>query len=222
MTQKAVQNSGPKAYTDWRIKGPEFGSCNCAWGCPCQFNSLPTYGDCRGMAVMHIDEGYFGDVRLDGLNWITLYAWPGAVHEGGGEKQNIIDVRADAAQRKAIVALQTGDHSEPGATVFNVFASVIDTTHEPLFEVIDFEIDVAARTARVDVPGLVQSNGTPIRNPVTGDEHRAQIVMPGGFEFTEAEMGSGTTQANTAITLDFADSYGQFAMIHMTPEGPVT
>ena len=57
---------------------------------------------------------------------------------------------------------------------------------------------------------------------MTGAEHRAKIVMPGGFEFTEAEFGSGTTQTSAAIVLDFADSYGQFAMIHMTPEGPVT
>lgn len=211
-----------QGYTDWSIKGPEFASCNCAWGCPCQFNALPTYGDCRGMAAMHIEEGFYGDVRLDGLNWISLYAWPGPVHEGGGEKQNIIDVRADEAQRAAIVAIQSGAHSEPGATVFNVFASVIDTTHATLFEPIEFEVDVARRTASVSVPGLVQSSGTPIRNPVTGAEHSAQIIMPGGFEFTEAEMGSGTTQTSAAIALDFADSYGQFAMIHMTPEGPVT
>ena len=214
-------NGAGKGYTDWRIKGPEFASCNCAWGCPCQFNALPTYGDCRGMAAMNIEEGHFGDVRLDGLNWISLYVWPGPVHEGGGEKQNILDARADAAQREAIMAIQSGEHSEPGATVFNVFASVIDTTHETLFEPIEFEVDVARRTATVNVPGLVQSNGTPIRNPVTGAEHSAKIVMPGGFEFTEAEMGSGTTQTSTAIALDFADSYGQFAMIHMTPEGPV-
>ena len=211
-----------QGYTDWSIKGPEFASCNCAWGCPCQFNALPTYGDCRGMAAMHIEEGFYGDVRLDGLNWISLYAWPGPVHEGGGEKQNIIDVRADEAQRAAIVAIQSGAHSEPGATVFNVFASVIDTTHATRFEPIEFEVDVARRTASVSVTGLVQSSGTPIRNPVTGAEHSAQIIMPGGFEFTEAEMGSGTTQTSAAIALDFADSYGQFAMIHMTPEGPVT
>ena len=211
-----------QGYTDWSIKGPEFASCNCAWGCPCQFNALPTYGDCRGMAAMHIEEGFYGDVRLDGLNWISLYAWPGPVHEGGGEKQNIIDIRADEAQREAIMAIQSGEHSEPGATVFNVFASVIDTNHATLFEPIEFEVDVARRTASVSVPGLVQSSGTPIRNPVTGAEHRAKIIMPGGFEFTEAEFGSGTTQTSAAIALDFADSYGQFAMIHMTPEGPVT
>ena len=147
------------SYTDWRIKGPEFGCCNCAWGCPCQFNAPPSEGDCRGMAAMRIDEGHFGDVTLDGLNLVSLYAWLGAVHEGGGEYQIIIDERADAAQREAIHAIHTGEHSDPGATVFNVFAAMIDTVYEPLFEMIDFDIDVAARTASVRVPGLVQSTG---------------------------------------------------------------
>ncbi len=210
------------SYTDWSIKGPEFASCNCDWGCPCQFNALPTHGDCRGMAAMHIEQGFYGDVRLDGLNWVSIFAWPGPVHEGGGEKQIIVDVRADAAQREAILAIQSGDHSEPGATVFNVFASVIDTTHEPLFEAIEFDVDVARRSARVSVPGLVQSSGTPILNPVTGAEHQVKITMPGGFEFIEAECGSGTTQTSAAIILDFTDCYGQFAMIHMTPRGPLS
>ena len=214
--------SNAVSYTDWSIKGPDFGSCNCAWGCPCQFNSLPTNGDCRGMAAMHIEEGFFGDVRLDGLNWVSLYAWPGAVHEGHGEKQTIIDIRANEEQRAAMLAIQSGEHSEPGATVFNVFASVIDTNHEPIFAPIEFDVDIAARTARVNVPGLVESTGTPIRNPVTGEEHQVQIAMPHGFEFTLAECGSGTTKTSAAIALDFTESYGQFANIHLTPRGPVS
>ena len=44
----------------WMIKGREFGHCNCAYGCPCQFNALPTYGDCQAVVGMQIDEGYHG------------------------------------------------------------------------------------------------------------------------------------------------------------------
>ena len=62
--------------TDWYIEGIEFGNCNCAYGCPCQFEALPTHGDCRGFEVLRIDKGHFGDVKLDGLNIAMLYAWP--------------------------------------------------------------------------------------------------------------------------------------------------
>jgi hypothetical protein len=44
--------------TDWSIRGPEFVNCNCAYGCPCQFDALPTNGDCRAITSMRIDEGY--------------------------------------------------------------------------------------------------------------------------------------------------------------------
>lgn len=41
------------ADVDWMLKGPELTPCNCAWGCPCQFNSLPTNGNCRAAVAMH-------------------------------------------------------------------------------------------------------------------------------------------------------------------------
>ena len=53
--------------TNWEIKGREFGNCNCSYGCPCQFNALPTHGHCRGLAVFDIEEGFHGTTRLDGL-----------------------------------------------------------------------------------------------------------------------------------------------------------
>ena len=54
------------AHTDWMIRGPEIGSCNCAYGCPCQFNALPTDGTCRAAVGIQIDKGHYGKVKLDG------------------------------------------------------------------------------------------------------------------------------------------------------------
>lgn len=45
------------AKTSWRIAGECFGGCNCAWGCPCQFNALPTHGCCEGVGCWHIRDG---------------------------------------------------------------------------------------------------------------------------------------------------------------------
>jgi hypothetical protein len=58
--------------TDWEIHGMEFTNCSCNYGCPCQFNALPTYGYCRAVIFVRIDKGYFGDARLDGLNMAWL------------------------------------------------------------------------------------------------------------------------------------------------------
>ena len=70
---------------EWRSKGREFANCNCSYACPCQFNAPPTHGNCMGAGAYLFDEGYFGEVRLDGLHAAALYRWPGAVHEGNGE-----------------------------------------------------------------------------------------------------------------------------------------
>ena len=72
---------------DWYVEGDSFGSCNCSYGCPCQFEALPTHGHCRGFEVFRIDKGHFGAVKLDGLKGALLYAWPGPVFEGKGEMQ---------------------------------------------------------------------------------------------------------------------------------------
>ena len=44
---------------------------------------------CEGVEAHKIDEGYFGDVRLDGLIYGARYRWPGPVHEGGGVAQGV-------------------------------------------------------------------------------------------------------------------------------------
>ena len=85
----------------WMIKAREFVNCNCAYGCPCQFNALPTYGFCQAVTAMEIEQGYHGDTKLDGLRFAGIFRWPGPIHEGHGESAVIIDKRADEAQRDA-------------------------------------------------------------------------------------------------------------------------
>ncbi len=209
------------SYVDWEIKAREFTNCNCAYGCPCQFNALPTDGTCRAAVGFQIDKGHFGDVKLDGLRAATLYSYPGPVHEGNGTMQLIVDSGASDAQREALLTIMQGRETEPMATMWSVYATMCSTILEPLSAPIDFEVDVEARTARLSIPGVVETTGEPIRNPVTGDIHRVRIDLPHGFEYELAEMGSGTTKASGDIKLDFEASYGQFAYIHLSPSGPV-
>src|SRR5215469_6023606 len=92
----------------WHIKAEEVANCNCAWGCPCQFNALPTYGQCEGLFVWEIGDGAFGQTRLDGVRFAIISSSPGAVHEGNGTQQLIIDDRALPEQRDALLALHSG------------------------------------------------------------------------------------------------------------------
>ncbi len=205
----------------WEIEAEELVVCNCAYGCPCQFNALPTYGNCEAMAGFEIKKGFFGETRLDGLRSVGVLWWPGPIHEGGGKAFTMIDERADAAQREALLTILSGGETDPGATMWSVFASTVDEVFEPVFEAIEFEVDIEARVGRVFVNGLAESRGAPIRNPVTGETHRARIDLTDGFEYSLAEMGSSTFKTTGPISLDHADRYAQFASIHLNNHGIV-
>src|SRR6266545_1525227 len=85
----------------WHLKGTVFIACNCDYGCPCNFNALPTQGYCEGQWTWHVEEGRFGETPLDGLNFTVAVKWPGAIHEGDGEGVILVDERADDAERAA-------------------------------------------------------------------------------------------------------------------------
>ncbi len=205
----------------WMIRGAEFANCNCAWGCPCQFNSPSTHGHCEAMGAGRIEEGHFNDTRLDGLNFVMILQWPGEIAEGNGRGQIIIDERADAAQRAALRKILNGESTAPGTTHFNIFNSTLSEVLDPIYAPIELKIDVDAREASVKVPNLVESEGVPMTNPFTGEPARARIELPNGFEYTKAEIGSGKTKVTTAIQLDLAGSYGQFNILHMNQDGVI-
>jgi hypothetical protein len=206
---------------DWYLEAVSFGNCNCAYGCPCQFEALPTHGDCRGFEVATVTQGYFGDTRLDGVKYALTYAWPGPVFRGNGEMQAIIDAGADEAQRAALIKILYGEETEEGATHWWVYRAMCAKVHEPLIKPIECEIDIAARRARVAIPGVLDSQGRPITSPATGQEHRVRIEIPSGIEFEVAEIGSASTRCSGAVKLDLTDSYGQFNVTRHSGSGVV-
>jgi hypothetical protein len=207
--------------TPWEIQGSELVNCNCSYGCPCQFNALPSKGFCEAMGAISIDKGHYGDVSLDGVKIAVVFQWPGPIHEGHGKCQPIVDERATPAQRDAVLKIMTGQDTEPFATMFSVFASTLEKAYEPIFTRVDYEVDVEARRGRIHVEGVFDVTGEPIRNPVTGNEHRARIDLPHGFEYELAEIGSGTSKSQGNIALELKNSYAQFARLHMNNKGPI-
>jgi hypothetical protein len=205
----------------WRIRGVEYGNCNCAWGCPCQFNAPSTHGFCEAVTGGVIEQGHFDAVRLDGLHWVLLLQWPGEIAAGNGRQQAIIDERASAEQREALRQILHGEATSPGATHFFVFNSTMSEVLPTLYAPVRVEVDVEARRGRIEVQGMVESTGTPIRDPFSGREFRAAIHLPNGFEYTVAEMGSGESRTNAGLRIELSGSYGQFNYVHMNQDGPI-
>lgn len=207
--------------TTWEIKGRELVNCTCEYGCNCQFNALPDKGHCHAVAGIRIDEGHHGTTRLDGLCIAGIFKWPGPIHEGNGQVLPIVDERADGRQREALLRIMSGEDTDPFATMFAVYASTMVRVFDPVFAKIEFEVDVDGRRGRLFVKDYVEMNGEPIRNKKTGAESRAQIVLPQGFEYAVAEVGSATSRTWGPLQVTTSNTYGQFARLHLNSHGVV-
>jgi len=207
--------------TPWEFEGRELINCTCEYGCNCQFNALPDKGHCHAVGGIQIDRGHHGSTKLDGLRIACVFKWPGPIHEGHGEVIAFVDEKADPKQREALLRIMTGQDTEPFATVFAVFASTIEKMHDPVFTKIDFEVDVEGRNGRLFIKDYIDMKGEPIRNKATGKESRAQIVLPDGFEYTVAEIGSASSRTTGPVRVEIKDKYAQFAHLHLGTKGVV-
>ena len=144
--------------------------------------------------------------------------FPGALHEGNGEAQPIIDERATQAQREALFAIMSGQNSAEG-TLFHIFSLIITKMHDPIFGPVEFRFDKTGRTARLVVPGVLETEVEPIRNPITGAEHRIQVVMPEGFEHIEGEIASSNIRSTGAIKFETKGMHSTLAHVVQTPQG---
>jgi hypothetical protein len=207
--------------TPWELEGRELVNCTCEYGCNCQFNALPDKGHCHAVAGIQVDKGHYGACKLDGLRIAAIFKWPGAIHEGNGEAIAFVDDRASTEQREALLKIMSGQDTAPFATMFAVYASTLIKMHDPVFTAIDFDVDVDGRKGRLFIKDYVEMTGEPIRNKVSGQESRAQIVLPEGFEYAVAEIGSASSKTQGPVKVDISNKYGQFARLHLNNNGVV-
>jgi len=191
----------------WMIKSQTFGNCNCAANCGCQFNLPSTNGFCQFVEAGHIEEGYFNDVSLTGLNWAFMMIWPGEIADGNGRELIVIDERANDEQREALRKIIIGEAGEPGSNHFSVFGSTCSEVLDPVYATINLEIDIDSRTASLEVPGMII--------------HIALSRPSGSFEFTYAEIGAGSASVTGPLPMELDGSYAQFCIHHYDQDGLV-
>ncbi len=208
--------------TEWKLQGETLANCNCDFGCPCQFSSLPSHGNCEAVVVFDITSGHYGDTDLSGLRAAGVYHWPGPIHEGNGQMQLIIDERADADQRAALQAIMSGEDTDEMATMWYVYSAMAPTKHETLFAGIDVNWSREDRTGYAKVKNVFDVDVKPIAHIVSGQPHRASIQLPHGFEYRNAEVASGTARTSgSAIDLTFESSHAHLAHLNISGHGVV-
>jgi hypothetical protein len=192
--------------TNWMMKGQVIISCNCDYGCPCNVNGRPTTGKCEGGWTWHIEQGSYGDMRLDNLN-IGLYCnWPAAIHEGNGVATYLIDDGADEPQRAALRGLMEGTAGGP----WGIFRKTFRELHGPRY--VRYEVDADTKLPRVRAGDAVEVEMEYILNPLTKETIHPRVVLPEGLVVKEAAL-VGTkhfTVSDDHVDYDHSGRYGAF------------
>lgn len=188
-------------------------ACNCAYGCPCNMNGFPTHGNCEGSVCFQVTDGERDGVDLTGAKVAASVKWPGAIHEGNGVMAVFID--GTPAQQEALVAILTA--ADPGLP-WEILAATVSEVHGPFFESIEIVDNATDSMLRVGDKFHLQMQS--FTNPVTGDQHEAHLVLPGGFIFTDGQIG--TTSVNMVdvdgVSFDHAGNNAYYSHVEWSSE----
>jgi hypothetical protein len=191
----------------WNMTGSIFGSCNCDWGCPCNFDVAPSYGHCNGVYVFAVREGRYGDEALNGLQFAWGAHSPGPLHEGNVTAVLLVDESASSEQRDALEKLwRSGAAGLPFDILNSVTSTWLDTVYAP-FEIELAGIDTKVKIGEGKIYELAQAR---MKNPVTGDEEELYLDKPTGFTSKRSELGMSTVAKFSCDGLSF-DTSGKYA-----------
>ena len=180
--------------TRWALQGRGYEFCNCDFGCGCNFAGFPNSkdGSCRALVGFDIAQGSSGGVDLSGVRCAAAVAWPKAIHEGNGKCAFIVDPSTTEAQIQALAQIFSG---KLGGMPWELLG--------PTFEVVGLEkakitIEGSGPKSTFKVDGIAEGRGDTFRNPVTGEEHLANVDLPDGFIWKKGQCGQGTFHASAA------------------------
>ncbi len=189
--------------TAWRLRGKGYEFCNCQPGCTCNFSGFPTSSDgsCKAAVATHITEGNCGDVDLSDIKALALIDWPAAIHDGNGKAVFVVPPAVSDEQLDCMAKIFTG-------ALGGLPWSILGTTYEVTGVVrTDVEIDDDGMNSGFRADGVGEAKGTTMKNPVTGEDHYAAIVLETGFIWTRGDCGQGSFRVEAeGISLDFSDS----------------
>jgi len=140
------------ASTQWQISGAYMEACSCDSVCPCPTSGLtarPTKGACDVGLVFHVERGEYGGTRLDGLSFAVLAHTPGPMGDGNWTVGVIVDERASAAQRDALIAIASGQGGGPMARLGPLVGRFAGAEAKPI------KVEGTGMKRSVSIPGIL-------------------------------------------------------------------
>ena len=135
----------------WKLTGTYFETCNCDVGCPCAFGSAPTEGFCNAIVAWHIKQGKFGDVALDGLNFVLLVDVTGNMVENKWKAAAYVDDKASAAQKDALLAIFSGKAGGHPAVLASFVGEFLGTRSVPM------HYQGNGKNQTLNIPGIIDA-----------------------------------------------------------------
>ena len=189
--------------TKWYLKGRGYEFCNCAPGCSCNFSGFPSSNDgsCKAFVGNIIDDGRCGDVDLSGIKAIAVLDWPKAIHDGGGKAVFIVEPDITDEQLNCLAQIYTGALGGNPWAILGGTYEVAGVVKTPI------TIKGSGLSIEMTAEGTGEATGDTFKNPVTGEPHAAEIVLPEGFIWKKGECGVGSFSVKAeGLELSFTDT----------------
>jgi hypothetical protein len=141
---------------------------------------------------MKIDSGLCGEVNLSGIKCAAILDWPKAIHEGNGKCVFVVEPSITDRQVGAMAQIFTG---KLGGMPWELLG--------PTFQVVglvkaDITITGSGPKTVFRAAGVAEGHGDTFKNPVTGEDHFANIELPDGFIWKKGQCGQGNFKADAS------------------------
>jgi hypothetical protein len=120
----------------------------------------------------------------------------------------LADQLANARQRQALEKMLSND---PEAMPFAIFKSL--TTNFLGVRFVPFQLNLEGVRSYVTVPGVLELQMAPMKNPVTGEDEPATLLKPKGFTSKQQELCSSAVLRLTSegLSYDHSGKYAEFS-----------
>jgi hypothetical protein len=166
----------------WSLEGKNISADSCSVGCPCILGEPPTHGQCQFVGLWEVDNGRYGDVKLDGVKWGLAGEFTQKVI--GERTKNtfvayFIDSGASAEQKEALRKLLTGPSFAALGQAAEVKEVAINFENLDAFGQVGKTVScTVGQIAKVEVTPI--AGGTDPNKPLTV-ENEAEAGMKSGF-----------------------------------------
>lgn len=205
------------ANAKWTLKGQYMESCNCDYLCPCIYTNPQgsvTHDHCYAMLVYRVDDGSYGDTKLDGRKFAFIVRSGKVMADGNWIFGCIVDEDSNEKQRMALGTIVSG---KAGGTPGLIHENLVGDFRGVDFKPIEFTMDGLIR--RVNIPGVLsfEIEGVASRNKSGEPYYIDNTAHPSGRRLALARTKQSSLDAfDLKLDMIGKGNNGHYAPFHWT------